>query len=148
MIYIGSDHRGFELKNFLKEKLKATGEEVEDLGYFNYDPEDDYPEIAFKLGQKVIEIESNLGILICGSGAGVCFSANKVKGVRASQADQADLIKKAREDDDVNILCLAADFIQPDQVFLIVQAFLTTKFNPQPRRLRRLKSVRDFEKNN
>lgn len=145
-IFIGADHRGFQLKEFLKKELVKNNYYVEDCGNLVYDPNDDYPDFAFKVGEKVIKNKNSLGILICGSGAGVCFAANKVKGIRASLAFSPKMAKTIREDDDVNILCLASDFFDKKKAYLIIKAFLLAKFKNEERYCRRIKKVSDYEK--
>ncbi len=144
-IFIGADHRGFELKEFLKEKLKENNYDVEDCGNLVFDPNDDYPDFAFKVGDKVSQNLESLGILICGSGAGVCFAVNKIKGIRASVIYEEEMAKKAREDDDLNVLCLASDFINKEKAWMIVKNFLETKFKKEEKYLRRIKKVSDYE---
>ena len=81
MIYIGSDHRGFALKEKLKEKLTEWGYDYEDVGPFEYDKDDDYPDFAKLVGEKVAASEDSKGILICGAGVGVVVTSNKIKGI-------------------------------------------------------------------
>jgi ribose 5-phosphate isomerase B len=145
-IFIGADHRGFNLKEFLKERLSNESYEVIDCGNFIYDPEDDYSDFALKVGEKVKENFGSLGILICGSGAGVCFACNKVKGIRGSLAINPEMAKIMKEDDDINILCLASDFIEKNLAWEIIKTFLETKFKNEEKYLRRIKKVEDYEK--
>jgi ribose 5-phosphate isomerase B len=147
-IFLGADHRGFELKEFLKEKLKEENFDFEDCGNFIYDPNDDYSDIAFKVAYQVRDNPENLGILICGSGAGVCFSANKVKGIRAGLAITPEMARMMKADDDVNVLCLASDFTQNETAWQIAKAFLETKFKHQEKYLRRIQKVKDYENKN
>lgn len=147
-IIIGADHRGFNLKEFLKEKLKNEGYEVIDCGNLVYDPEDDYSDFAFRVGEKVKENPGSLGILICGSGAGVCFSVNKIKGIRGALAMNPEMAKIIKADDDINVLCLASDFTEENLAWEIVKAFLETKFKNEEKYLRRIKKVEDYEKMN
>lgn len=161
MIYIGADHRGFELKEFLKERLKTHNYDFEDIGAHQFDPNDDYPQIAFKVAQKVASPQQSAlnqceariqgcpvhrGILICGSGIGVCFAANKVKGIRAGLGVNPEIIKAARKDDDINVLCLPSDFIESEEAWKIVEVFLNTEFIEKERFIRRIKEVEEFEK--
>jgi len=147
-IIIGADHRGFNLKEFLKEKLKNEGYEVIDCGNLVYDPEDDYSDFAFKVGESVKENPGSLGILICGSGAGVCFSVNKIKGIRGALAMNPEMAKIIKADDDINVLCLASDFTEENLAWEIVKAFLETKFKNEEKYLRRIKKVEDYENKN
>lgn len=147
-IFIGSDHRGFELKEFLKRKLEENNFEFEDIGNFVYDSNDDYPDFAFKVGEKVSQNKVNLGILICGSGAGVCFAVNKIKGIRASLGINPEMVKNAKADDNINILCLASDFTTKENAWEMVKVFLETKFKNEEKYLRRIKKVEEYENKN
>jgi ribose 5-phosphate isomerase B len=147
-IFLGADHRGLKLKEFLKEKLKEENFDFEDCGNFIYDPNDDYPDFAFKVAHKVKKNPESLGILICGSGAGVCFTANKVKGIRAGLAITPEMASIIKADDNINILCLASDFISKEIAWQTVKAFLETKFKNTEKYLRRIKKVEDYENKN
>jgi len=147
-IFIGADHRGFYLKEFLKEKLEKSGYKVEDCGNFFYDPNDDYPDFAFKVGEKVRNNFESLGILICGSGAGVCFAVNKIKGIRGSLALNPEMVRVMKEDDNINVLCLASDFTKENLAWEIVKTFLETKFKNEEKYLRRIKKIEDYENKN
>jgi len=148
-IFFGTDHRGFELKEFLKEKLlKESNYDFEDLGNFVYDPEDDYPDFSFKVGEKVRDNPGSLGILICGSGAGVCFAVNKIKGIRGALALNPEMVKIIKEHDDINVLCLASDFTEKNIAWDTVKTFLKTKFKNEEKYLRRIKKVEDYENKN
>lgn len=148
MIYLGADHKGFELKEFLKNKLKENNIGFEDLGNFKYDPNDDYSDFAFKVGEKVAESQDSLGVLICGSGAGMCFSVNKVKGIRGVLGMNLEMVKKAREDDDINVLCLASDFLSQENAWAMLKIFLETQFKNEEKYLRRIKKVDNYENRN
>lgn len=147
-VFIGADHKGFKLKEFLKEKLKENNFEFEDCGNFIYDPEDDYTDIAFKVGENIVKHQNSCGILICGSGAGVCFAANKVKGIRASVVCDEKMAEMVKADDNLNILCLAADFIKKEKSWQVIKFFLETKFKNKEKYLRRIKKVENYENNN
>jgi len=144
-IFIGADHRGFYLKQFLKESLIKKGYEVEDFGNYIYDENDDYPDFAFKVAKEIALDKEAMGILICGSGAGVCFSANKIKGIRAGLALNEKMAISLKEDDDVNILCLASDFIDNKLAEKIVLAFLKAEFKNEEKYLRRIEKVKNYE---
>lgn len=148
IIYIASDHRGFVLKEALKNFLKANGYTIEDLGNGHLDNEDDYPDFAVKVAKIISEDYYNerRGILVCGSGAGVDIVANKFPRARSVLAISADQVLMAREDDDVNILSLAADFIEEDKAKKIVSIFLQTPFSGETKNKRRLDKIADIEK--
>lgn len=144
VVYIGADHRGFEDKEKTKEYLKSEGYQVRDVGAFEYDQKDDYPDFAIKLGEAVVR-EKVRGILFCRSGVGVCVAANKVRGVRAALVATERQASKAREDDDVNVLCLAADMVNIDEDKKIIDAFLKTQFSPEERFVRRINKIKEYE---
>jgi ribose 5-phosphate isomerase B len=147
-IFIGADHRGYNLKEFLKKKFQENNFEFEDCGNLIYDPNDDYSDFAFRVGERIKENSGCLGILICGSGAGVCFVVNKIKGIRASLAMTPEMAKMMKEDDDINVLCLASNFIEENLAWEIVKTFLVTKFKNEEKYLRRIKKVEDYENKN
>jgi ribose 5-phosphate isomerase B len=145
MIYLGSDHRGFYLKEKIKEELKKKNINFEDLGYFEYNEDDDYTDIAIKVAEKVKENPENRGILLCGSGVGVCVSANKVKGIRAGFGLDENIVKRGREEDDINVLCLPADFLDLDKAMILIEKFLSTDFKKEEKYLRRIKKIEEYE---
>ncbi len=153
-IYIGSDHRGYELKNKLYTYLSKKGIEVEDFGAYDYDPDDDYTLYAEKVASVVGESDrsdekqKDLGILLCGSGVGVDVTANKFDGARASMGKEADQVAAGRRDDNMNILVIASDFTTHTQMEKIVDAFIATKYDGKPRHERRLEDIRRIEENN
>ena len=144
-LYLGTDHRGFELKERIKEKLKNHGYIYEDLGAYEYNPNDDYTDIAIKLGEEVSKNIKNRGIIFCGSGVGVCIAVNKVKGIRAALGEEIEIVKKAREDDDINVLCIPADFVNEDKAFALIEIFLNTPFKNQEKYIRRIKKIEEYE---
>lgn len=143
-IFIGADHRGFLLKEFLKENLRKEGLNIIDLGSKVYDKDDDYVDIGLNLAQKTID-ENTKGILICASGVGVCISANKVKGVRAALVTNEKQARLARTDDDANILCLAADVVDQETNLKIVKIFLETLFSSEEKYIRRIQAIKKYE---
>lgn len=146
VIYIGADHRGFELKEYLKNFLKGMGYEVIDRGNLTKDDADDYPDFAAKVARDVsIEHERSRGILLCGSGGGVCAVANKFMYVRAVLAMNSDQAFDARNDDDANILCLAADYLDAEEARKIVFTWLQTSFEGVERFKRRLTKIQRIE---
>lgn len=148
IIYIGADHRGFYLKETIKQALKPEGYEVIDLGNSESDSGDDYPDFAGAVAEKVAGTGGEVrGIVICGSGIGVDVVANKFNGVRSALAMSPDHIRAGRHDDDVNVLSLAADFIKPEVALDIVHAFLSTPFEKEERYSRRLGKISELENN-
>jgi ribose 5-phosphate isomerase B len=146
-IYLGADHGGFKLKEEIKNWLKEWGHSFEDFGATKFDPEDDYPDFAWPVAVKVGHEKGALGILICRSGQGECIVANKAKGARAALAWNEQTAHAARNDDDANILCLAADYTTLDTAKKIVQTFLTTPFGTEERFLRRVNKVKKIDIN-
>lgn len=147
MIYLGADHRGFKLKEQVKAYLVERGYQVTDLGTNSEEPVD-YPLITEKVAVAVKGDPNNRGIVICGSGVGVCIVANKIKTIRAAEAWSPEVAHAARNDDNVNVLCLSSDNLDFEQSKPIVQAFLDTSFGAEDRYKRRLKQIEDIEKNN
>lgn len=147
MVYLGADHRGFQLKERVKQWLTEWGYDHEDMGAFTLDPNDDYPVYAKKVAESIIEPEDR-GILVCGSGAGVDEVANKFDGIRSVLAINKEQVHSARNDDNVNVLALASDFILEEEAKEIVQIFLKTDFADEERFNRRLKEVSDIEEEN
>ncbi|PIU72960.1 ribose-5-phosphate isomerase [Candidatus Shapirobacteria bacterium CG06_land_8_20_14_3_00_40_12] len=145
MIYLGADHRGFLLKEKIKEHLRSQNVEFIDLGAKKYVKEDDYPLIAIKLAEVVVKDYGSLGILICGSGAGATISANKVNRARAALCFSPDQIRAARHDDDINISCLSANAVSDEDNLIIVDTFLSTLFGAEERYIRRLRQITDYE---
>ena len=145
MIYIGADPRGFKLKRELFDYLIGKGYRVVDVGT---DSEEsvDYPIIAEKVTRKVAEDPNNRGIIVCGTGGGVCIVANKSKGILAAEAWNPEVAKAARNDDNINVLCLPADYITHEDAKQISQAFLDTSFGGEDRYKRRLDEIREMEK--
>src|SRR3989338_1669799 len=145
-IYLGADHRGFSLKEALKRALIRDGYGVEDVGAFVQDPNDDYPDFAYAVAQKVAKTpEENRGVLICGSGMGMDVVANKVKGIRATVAYSKESAAHARTNDDINIITLAGDVLDFNEAMEIVTIFLTTQFSGETRHLRRLNKIKEIE---
>ncbi len=141
MIYLGADHGGFTLKEQVKVWLTESNISFEDLGTHSFDPSDDYPQYAFAVAQKVLEHVENKGILLCRSGGGMTIAANRLVGVRAVDCTTEQCVGHAREDNDVNILSLPADWISESDAKKLIQNFLTTPFSGEERHVRRLQTV-------
>jgi RpiB/LacA/LacB family sugar-phosphate isomerase len=142
LIFIGSDHRGFGLKEKLK--LIFRDFEFEDLGTFNNDVFVDYPRIACYLAEKTVE-SGGLGILLCGSGIGVSIAANKVRGAYAALCFVRRQAELARAHNNANILCLGSDFLNEAEAARIVSAFLETSCEGG-RHLERTSMISNYEK--
>ena len=146
LIYIASDHGGFEFKGLYSEYLTSLGHEVRDFGPIELSPSDDYPKFVVPTMQAMQENPEAKGILICRNGVGVSILANKFKGIRCALSWTSKHIKTAREDDDVNVLAIPADYIDGENAKLLIDTFLNTPFSQEERHIRRLKEVEDIEK--
>lgn len=144
-VFIGADHRGFSDKEALKRHLVETGHEVVDQGAHELNPSDDYPDFAYPVAKAVATEPGSFGILLCGSGMGMDVVANKVRGVRATVGYSKDAIVHARSHDDINVLTLAADELEHDELFAYADAFLRTERDPAERHLRRLQKIQAIE---
>ena len=125
-IAIGSDHRGLELKQKVIKLVSDAGNEYKDFGAYS-EARVDYPNIAEAVGKAVVSGQYDRGILICGTGIGMCIAANKVKGIRAGLAVNEFMALRSRQHNDANILCLGAENDE-SQLAQMVKAFLTTEF--------------------
>jgi len=147
MIYLGADHRGYRLKEALKIYLKELGYDFDDLGALEIKFDDDYPDYAILVAQKVSQNpKENIGILICGSGVGVDIVSNKFKGVRSALLFDAQQARMSRNDDNTNILSLSADFIDENLAKEILKIWLETPFSRLERHVRRLTKIKEIEK--
>lgn len=140
-LYIDADHNGFELKKALIAYFQQSQIEVEDLGSAEFNPDDDYPNAAARVAHAVLANDDAHGILICGSGQGVCIAANRFKGIRASLCWDNTEARAARNDDDANILCLPARMIDEQKAIAIVHTWLHTPFAAAPRFKRRIAQI-------
>lgn len=145
MIYLGTDHGGYKLKEEIKNWLTTNNYQVEDLGAHALDPNDDYPDFIIPVAQKVAADPQSLGIVIGRSGNGEAIAANKVKGIRAALCLNEEMAKKAKEHNNANILSLGADYIQHDQVKRIIKTFLETPFSNEERHVRRIEKIKNLE---
>ncbi|MEK7503092.1 MAG: RpiB/LacA/LacB family sugar-phosphate isomerase [Patescibacteria group bacterium] len=147
-IYLGADHRGFELKEKIKKWLSEWGYEFEDMGAFSYDKNDDYPDFARKVAERVAkDPKHSRGVLLCGSGVGVAITANKVKGIRAGTAISAKQIKDSVNDEDTNILAISADYFSEEETKEIAKSFIEAKFSGEERHIRRINKIKEIEQN-
>lgn len=147
-IFVGADHRGFELKEKIKHWLAEWEYEFSDEGAHQLDPDDDYTTYASRVAIKVSENPESLGILSCGSGVGVDVTANKFDGVRASVAINPQQIIAGRHDDNMNVLVLAADYTPESEIEHIVKAFLETEYLAKERYEKRLRDIKIIEQDN
>ncbi len=127
IIPIGCDHAGFEYKEAVKAHLEEAGFEIKDMGTYSADSVD-YPDFAHPVARSVNDGEYETGILICGSGQGVCMTANKYENVRAALVWNATVAQFSRTHNNANIICLPARFIAQNQALEFVDIFLSTAF--------------------
>jgi ribose 5-phosphate isomerase B len=145
-IAIASDHAGFPLKEEVRDYVRKLGHEVEDLGAYNTEPSD-YPDFALLVGKALIAGTVERGILICGSGVGVCVAANKMPGVRAGMCHDTYSAHQGVEHDEMNVLVLGARIIGSALAYECVDAYLKASFiASEPRFVRRLNKVKAIEK--
>lgn len=155
-VYIGADHRGFELKEKMKLWLVKKGYTVVDCGNTVYEKTDDYPDFSFAVADAVAQGDrpyvpkqgstlTRAGIVICGSAVGVTIAANKVKGARCSPGLGVAEVVQGRKDDDLNILALSGDYMSERRAKEMIAAFLTTPFKGDERHTRRLKKIESRE---
>ena len=138
-IFISSDHAGFKLKETIKDYLKDKKIKFEDLGPKD-DSSVDYPDYAHKVARKVKSSNSNIGVLVCGSGTGMNIAANKHKNIRAAQCFNLKSTKLSRLHNDANIITLGSRLITKKNALKFVSVFLNTKFDGG-RHLRRVKKI-------
>lgn len=148
-IYIGADHRGYDMANSLRDSLQSEGFETTTLMKKEIDPEDDYVDSAVVVARRVMtereKGEQAYGVVLCGSGAGVSISANKIRGVRCCLGFTEEQIRAARSDDDVNVLALPADYVSAEKANQLVTTFITTPFISSAKHIRRLDKIKQLE---
>ncbi len=145
MIYVSSDHRGFELKNYLVSELSSKGVKIVDLGPKDMNPNDDYPDYAKLVAEEIQENPENRGILICANGVGISIAANKFKGVRAALSWDPKHAESSRTDDDANILVLPAEYMTKEEALEIAQKWLITGFSGEEKYIKRLEKLEKLE---
>ncbi len=141
-LFIASDHAGFDLKN----KVTAKFKDIKDLGPKEFIKEDDYPDYVYILVKNLYKnINENKGILICHNGGGVCIAANKFKKIRSALTFSVEHTKSLISDDNINVICIPAEFLSEDEVMKIIKTFSELSFEPQERHLRRIEKVSIIE---
>ena len=141
---VASDHAGVALKARVMDQLRKEGHEVTDLGTYTTDPVD-YPDYAKAVALAVLGGLAERAVLICGSGAGACVAANKIKGIRAATCHDSFSARQCVEDDDVNVLCLGARVIGPELAVEVVRDYVGARFSGAVRHRRRLAKIAAFE---
>jgi len=142
-IALGADHKGFELKEKIKEYLMNLGHQVTDFGT-NSTQSVDYPDFGFKVAQSVAKGESDFGITICWTGNGMNIVANKVKGIRSALCLNEEMAMLARSHNDANVLALASKFVSEEVAKRILDVWLSTEFEGG-RHKRRIDKIIAFE---
>ena len=143
-IAIGCDHRGFEVKAKVMELVVRLGHEAIDVGTFSGES-CDYPDVAAGVAWKVSKGEVDRGILICGSGIGMCIAANKIPGVRAAPCHDDLTAEMSRRHNDLNVLCLSADMLGERLIDRLVEVWLNTTFEGG-RHSRRVEKIAELER--
>ena len=144
-IAIASDHAGYTEKEAIKQQLTQMGVEVADFGTNSADVSVDYPDFAERVGHAVINGEAERGILVCGTGIGVSIAANKIPGIRAALAWNAETAKLARTHNDANILTVGGRTTSPETIHEIVETYLSNEF-AGGRHARRVEKIAELEK--
>lgn len=144
-LYFGADHGGFAMKAELKQWFEAQGYQVVDCGADQLDAEDDYPDFAQRVAQKVAADPQGFGVLACRSSAGMVIMANKVKGIRAVSVFTPEQAVHAREHNNANVIALSGDELTTDQAKHVAETFITTPFTMAARHQRRLDKIAVFE---
>ena len=142
-VVLSSDHRGYKLKGSLKKFLEERKMEFLDVGTFSADSVD-YPDFAMLAAEKVSHGDYDRGILICGSGIGMCIAANKFPGIRAAVCHDISAAEMSRKHNDSNMLGLGADVINEESARKILHVWLETKFEGG-RHLRRIQKISEIE---
>lgn len=147
-IYIGTDHKGFRIKEKLKVWLNDWGHEVEDFGAFGLNPDDDYPDFASKVAEKVSENpDSTRGIVVGATGEGEAIVANKFRNVRASvyYGGPEEIIVLSRDHSDANVLSLGVLFLDQETIKKMVKLWLEKPFSGTERHRRRMAKIKEIE---
>ena len=145
-VHIGTDHAGFDLKNYLVSALVADGHDVVDHGPAAYDAEDDYPVYCIPVAEAAVAEPGSLGIVIGGSGNGEQIAANKVVGARAALAYDESTATLARQHNDANVVSIGARMHTEEQALDLVRLFLSTPFSGDDRHARRIALLADYER--
>ena len=143
-IAIGTDHRGFALRSKIVDLVRQMGHEAVDVGTFSPDPVD-YPDIAADVARRVSRGEVERGILVCGTGLGMCIAANKVHGVRAAACHDDITAEMSRRHNDANVLCLSGDLLGERLIDRMIEIWLGTPFEGG-RHARRVDKIMELER--
>ena len=144
-IFIGADHRGFQLKKKVTDHLKGRGHQVTDVGTDVEGVDCDYPPLSKDVAVRVSKTAGSLGILLCMTGIGHSIAANKVRGAYAALCYSVEAARFSRQHNNANILVIGAKFVTQAQVLEIIDAWLGAEFEGG-RHLRRTQQIKDIEK--
>ncbi len=145
---LASDHRGFTLKEQIKETLKDEHEEIEIIDYgTDNDESTDYPDYAFKLGEAVANNKVDFGVAICGTGIGISIACNKVKGVRCAKVDSKEDALATRIDNDSNIIAFG-EKTPIEKAMGMINIFINTPCSTADKHVRRRNKIKQYEENN
>ncbi len=142
-VYIGADHRGKELEEYLYQVLKKSGVDIEKTSVPTTE-QDDYPDFAFDVCKNVLIDKDNLGILLCGNGIGISIAANKVKGIRCARVVNEEDAHHAKNHNGANVIAFGG--VSKEEAVNIVKMFLNTEAASEPRHLRRIQKIIDYER--
>lgn len=144
-VAVSADHAAVYLRRKVIDHLRDGGHDVLDLGIDDPEEPDDYPDRAAECGRAVTDGNADVGVLLCGSGAGAAIAANKLKGVRAAVCHDSFSARQSREDDDANVICLGERVIGNGLALELVDRFLASEFSGAVRHRRRLDKVLALE---
>jgi len=148
MLYLASDHRGFALKEKTKTYLARKNIAYKDVGAFSYNATDDYPDYAEALAHEILASTGGRGIALCGSGAGMSIALNKFDGIRAGLVQGPRMAQSQKQDDNINVLVLPAEFVSEADALESIDRFLSASFKIDPRYQTRLDKIKEIEKTN
>lgn len=139
-LVFGSDHAGFEFRQELARRARDWGHTVEEVGAESTDAYD-YPFASDAVAMRIVQKTADFGVLVCGSGIGVCIRANRYRGVRAANVCTAEMAELARLHNDANVLCLGARLVSIETAEAALQKFLATETAPEERHRRRVQQL-------
>ena len=143
-VVVGSDHAGFAMKRELIPFLQGLGHEIDDVG--SYDPAPvDFPDIARKVAAAIVEVRSERGLMVCGTGVGAAIGANKMKGIRAAVCHDIHSAHQCVEHDDVNVMCIGAQIVGPWLARDLIAAYLAAQFSTREEFRRRVAKLADMD---
>ncbi len=142
-IGIASDHRGYNLKEYLKKQLSTENYQIIDLGT-DSEESTDYPDYAFILGEKISSKELDFGVAICGSGIGISIACNKVKGVRCAKVSTKEEAMFTRIDNNSNIVAFG-EKTSPTDALEIIKTFIETPSSTEEKHIRRINKISEYE---